>query len=149
MMIKNLIEDIKPDCSTIDIGRTVLDALDRMAENGSSAVLVEKNAVPAGIFTERDLIRCHQRFPDKGLGDIPLSSVMTTALIVAETGDTVDEAMAMMVRAKIRHLPVVDKGRICAMVCLEDLVRRRMGELTQELHYLKDYISTLQDAVHD
>jgi IMP dehydrogenase len=55
----------------------------------------------------------------------------------------------MMIKAKIRHLPVVSWGQIKGMLCLEDLVKKHVGVLTQELHYLKDYISDLQDAAHD
>lgn len=148
MKIKDVING-NAEFGTVDSNRTVGDALERMTANDTSAVLVMEKKIPVGIFTERDLVRCHTKFPEKPIREIRVDSVMTSSMIVAELEDTVEEAMAMMIRAKIRHLPVVDKDRVCALVCLEDLVGRHVGALSKELHYLKDYISTLQDAIHD
>lgn len=149
MFIKNLIADINPGFSSIDKDQSVRDALSTMAKDGSSAVLVMDKTIPQGIFTERDLVRCHTEFEGQGLEEIKVDAVMTSSLIVSEPEDRIDEAMAMMTKARIRHLPVIEGGTVTCVVSLEDLVRRHVGELTRELHYLKDYISTLQDAVHD
>jgi IMP dehydrogenase len=75
--------------------------------------------------------------------------MMSQKLIVAEPEDTIEEAMGMMMTARIRHLPVVCEGRVQGLLCLEDLVKNHIKTLTRELHYLKDYISDLQDAAHD
>jgi signal-transduction protein with cAMP-binding, CBS, and nucleotidyltransferase domain len=149
MKLKELINSLESSVVQIKLERTVEDAVNLMANKKKSAVLVMEGDTPRGIFTERDLVRCHTFFPDKPLCMVPLDSVMTSSLVVAELQETLEDAMAMMIRANIRHLPVVEKGRVCAMLGLEDLVRRHVGALTKELHYLKDYISTLQDAVHD
>jgi IMP dehydrogenase len=111
--------------------------------------MVMADEMPAGIFTERDLIRCRILFPDKQTDQVTIDKVMTSKLIVAEPQDSVDAAMAMMIKARIRHLPVVGDKKIIALVALEDLVKAHVGALTQELHYLKDYITDLQDAAHD
>ena len=83
------------------------------------------------------------------MNEILIKDVMTSKLIVAEPGDTVEDAMGMMIKAKIRHLPVVSDGQIKGMLTLEDLVKKHVSVLNKELHYLKDYISDLQDAAHD
>ena len=57
--------------------------------------------------------------------------------------------MAMMIKADIRHLPVVEDRRIVSMLTISDLVKHHVGELTAELHYLQEYITDLQDAVQD
>ena len=134
---------------TVDRSRTVADAMALMSAADVSALIVTDTDRPAGIFTERDLVRCHFHFPDRPLSAVPLVSVMTEKLIVAEPRDSVDDAMAMMLQGKVRHLPVVENKAITGMICLEDLVRAHVGALTRELHYLKDYISDLQDAAHD
>ncbi|HCY88066.1 MAG TPA: CBS domain-containing protein [Desulfobacteraceae bacterium] len=136
-------------CLSLDRTQTVADALALMS--GASAVIVMDAAAnrPAGIFTERDLVRCHTRFPDKPLSHVVLEQVMTENLIVAEPEDSVDDAMAMMMRGRIRHLPVVENQQITGIIALEDLVKAHVGALTRELHYLKDYITDLQDAAHD
>ncbi len=143
--------------SFLSIGQEGLvpDTLKQMADNGVSALVVMDGADGSngpravGIFTERDLVRCYTLFCGRTIDGIKIKDVMTTALIVAEPEDTVETAMAMMIRAKIRHLPVVGDKQIIGMINLEDLVKVHVGALTQELHYLKDYISDLQDAAHD
>jgi IMP dehydrogenase len=74
---------------------------------------------------------------------------MTDKLIVAQPDDLVSSAMAMMIKADIRHLPVVEDRQITAMLTISDLVKHHVGELTAELHYLQEYITDLHDAVQD
>lgn len=149
MKVKNLLKDNAGGFHIIDQDQTVEQAVKLMSGYAVSALVVMTKTASQGIFTERDLVRCHILFPGRDISTIPIREVMTSRLVVAEPEDTIDTAMGMMIKAKIRHLPVVSKGRIKGMICLEDLVKRHVGELTQELHYLKDYISDLQDAAHD
>ncbi len=149
MKIKDLLQDANRSFHTITPDQTVEEALKRMSGYGVSALLVMEKDVFKGIFTERDLVRCHILFPDQKVAGIPVSDVMTSRLFTAVPDDTVDAAMAMMIKANIRHLPVVADGRIQGMVDLTDLVKTHVDALSQELHLLKDYISDLQDAAHD
>jgi signal-transduction protein with cAMP-binding, CBS, and nucleotidyltransferase domain len=146
------VNEILRDCRafhSITQEQTVERALQMMLAYSVSALLVKTKDGLHGIFTERDLVRCHILFPDKAINQIPVKDVMTSQLLVADPEDTIDEAMGMMIQAKIRHLPVVSNGQIDGMLCLEDLVKKHVGHLNQELHYLKDYISDLQDATTD
>jgi len=127
----------------------VEQALRLMSGYNVSALVVMTKGASQGIFTERDLVRCHIIFSDKDIKDILVKEVMTSKLIVAEHDDTIEDAMGMMIKAKIRHLPVVSDGQIKGMLSLEDLVKKHVSVLTKELHYLKDYISDLQDAAYD
>ena len=137
------------DLSFIDRDSTVADAMELMADKGLTAVLIGTCDKTFGIFTSKDLLRCRRDFPARDMLGIRVDEVMTQTLVVAEPKDTVEEAMAMMIKAGIRHLPVVEGRRISSLLGLEDLVRTHVTALTQELHYLKDYISDLQDAAHD
>jgi signal-transduction protein with cAMP-binding, CBS, and nucleotidyltransferase domain len=146
------VNEILRDCRafhSIAQEQTVERALQMMLAYSVSALLVKTKDGLHGIFTERDLVRCHILFPDKAINQIPVKDVMTSQLLVADPEDTIDEAMGMMIQAKIRHLPVISNGQIDGMLCLEDLVKKHVGHLNQELHYLKDYISDLQDATTD
>ena len=148
MKVKEILRDCRAFHS-IAQEQTVEQALQMMLAYSVSALLVKTKDGLHGIFTERDLVRCHILFPDKAINQIPVKDVMTSQLLVADPEDTIDEAMGMMIQAKIRHLPVVSDGQINGMLCLEDLVKKHVGHLNQELHYLKDYISDLQDATND
>ncbi len=149
MKVKDLVKAGSNSFHATEGEETVEQALKKMSAYSVSALVVRTENELCGIFTERDLIRCHILFPEKAIKDIPVKEVMTSRLIVAETEDTIEEAMGMMIKANIRHLPVVSGGRIIGMIGLEDLVKQHVGALTRELHYLKDYISDLQDAAHD
>lgn len=149
MKVKDLLEDCSGSFHTIAQEQTVGQALKLMSGYAVSALVVTTKEAWQGIFTERDLVRTHILFPDKDINKIFVKDVMTSKLIVAEPEDTIDDAMGMMIKAGIRHLPVVGQGQIKGLLCLEDLVKKHVGALTQELHYLKDYISDLQDASHD
>lgn len=149
--VRDILENDAGGFHSLTAGQTVAEAVQQMAGYGVSALVVmdEEKKRPQGIFTERDLVRCHTLFPDKTMDRVAIRDVMTTRLIVAEPGDTVEDAMAMMSQAKIRHLPVVSEKKVVSLIALEDLVKSHVGALTRELHYLKDYISDLQDAAHD
>ncbi|MDA8133921.1 MAG: CBS domain-containing protein [Desulfobacteraceae bacterium] len=149
MKVKDLLTEGDLSFHELRGDETVEEAIKRMSAYSVSALVIRAENELHGIFTERDLIRCHILFPDRAVGEIPVKEVMTSRLIVAEPEDTIEEAMGMMIQARIRHLPVVSAGRITGMLGLEDLVGKHVGALTRELHYLKDYISDLQDAAHD
>lgn len=149
MKVKDLLEDCSRSFHSIEQNQTVEQALKLMSGYNMSALVVMTEDESQGIFTERDLVRCHIIFTDKDINEILIKEVMTSKLIVAEPEDTIEDAMGMMIKAKIRHLPVVSNGKIKGMLCLEDLVKKHVSVLNKELHYLKDYISDLQDAAHD
>ena len=149
MKVKDLLDTCTSSFHTLGEDQTVEQALKLMAGHNVSALVVKGQADARGIFTERDLVRCHLLFPGRQMEFILVREVMTSQLIVTEPEDSINDAMGMMIKASIRHLPVVDKGQIVGMLGLEDLVKNHVGVLTQELHYLKDYISDLQDAIHD
>lgn len=149
MLVKELLQKEKQQIKTLDTQESVDEALKIMSAYHLSAVLIMEGEKIGGIFTERDLLRCHLIYPDTPIKEIPLGKVMSGKLIVAEMEDEVKDAMAMMIKAKIRHLPVISDGEILGILSLEELVKSHVGALTQELHYLQDYVTDLQDAVHD
>ncbi len=149
MLVKELLQKEKQQVKTLDSEESVAEALKIMSAYHLSAVLIMDGEKIGGIFTERDLLRCHLIYPDAPIKEIPLGRVMSEKLIVAELEDEIKDAMAMMIKAKIRHLPVVSDGEILGILSLEELVKSHVGALTQELHYLQDYVTDLQDAVND
>ncbi len=149
MKVKDLLEESAGHFHTIEQDQSVAKALKIMSGYNTSALVVMTQTASQGIFTERDLVRCHIIFPDKDIKDILIKDVMTSKLIVADPGDSIEDAMGMMITAKIRHLPIVEQNKIKGMLSLEDLVKEHVNVLNKELHYLQDYISDLQDAAND
>lgn len=149
MLVKELLAAQPSDLPLIEGEKSVIQVMDLMSQASVTGVLIGSAEKPAGIFTSKDLLRCRKTFPDRDFSGIRVEEVMTKKLVVAAPEDTVEQAMAMMIRAGIRHLPVVENRKIVSLLGLEDLVSTHVVALTQELHYLKDYISDLQDAAHD
>ncbi len=149
MKVKEILEDGTGSFHTIDPEHTVGRALQFLSGFSVSALVVMSDGASQGIFTERDLVRGHLLFPGKDIHKILIKDVMTEKLIVTEPDDTIEDAMGMMIKGQIRHLPVVSDGQVIGMLSLTDLVKKHVTVLTRELHYLKDYISDLQDAAHD
>ncbi len=149
MRVKDVMKQTSRMVHTIPVEKTAEDAIVQMTEQQTSALIVMDGQTPVGIFTERDVLRCHVAWRGRLFREMPLKEAMVGKLIVAQPDDLVSSAMAMMIQADIRHLPVVEDRRISAMLTISDLVKHHVGELTAELHYLQEYITDLQDAVQD
>ena len=149
MRVRDAIAQKRRPIYTIAAEQSAEDAIVQMTECQTSAIIVMDGDRPVGIFTERDVLRCHVAWRHRRFREMPLAEAMTGQLIVARPDDLVSSAMAMMIKADIRHLPVVEDGRIAAMLTISDLVKHHVGELTAELHYLQEYITDLHDAVQD
>ena len=149
MRVKDVMKQKHRLVHTISVQRTAEDAIVQMTDSQTSALIVMAGETPVGIFTERDVLRCHVAWRHRLFREMPLSEAMTPKLIVAQPEDLASSAMAMMIKADIRHLPVVENQQIAVMLTISDLVKHHVGELTAELHYLQEYISDLQDAVQD
>jgi CBS domain-containing protein len=146
MEVKELLEEKGRQVYTVGGEVSVDDAIKQMSQKRISALIVVADEQPEGIFTERDVVRCYLKFPGKPFTEVTVREVMTDRLIVAELTDGIRDAVAMMIQTDIRHLPVVQEGRVVGMLSLRDLVHQLVGSLTTELHYLQDYITDLQDA---
>lgn len=149
MRVQDVMKQARRIVHTIPVHQTAEDAIVQMTEEGASALIIMDGQTPVGIFTERDVLRCHVAWRGRLFREMPLKEAMVGKLIVAKPDDLVSSAMAMMIQADIRHLPVVEDRRISAMLTISDLVKHHVGELTAELHYLQEYITDLQDAVQD
>ena len=126
---------------TIEPERTVEEAVAQLVEHNIGSLIVLEAGRPAGIVTERDVLRCCAA----GLGDSAgkrVSEIMTSDLIVGEAGDSVDYVMGIMTKNRIRHLPIVDADqRILGMVSIGDVVESQLHETKYENRHLRKYIS--------
>ncbi len=105
-----------------------------------SVVILDRAKEVVGIITERDIFRLTYEHEGK-IMDIPVSAVMTTDLIVAVPSDTLDYLKALITENRIRHLPVMDDGRLAGIVSIGDIIREEITEASVENRYLKDYIT--------
>jgi CBS domain-containing protein len=71
----------------------------------------------------------------------PVSEIMTTLVATCTPNDSVDSLSALMTKNRVRHVPVVDDGRLAGIVSIGDVVKTRMEELEAEQKHLQDYIT--------
>ncbi|KAF0146253.1 MAG: hypothetical protein FD156_280 [Nitrospirae bacterium] len=140
MKIRDLIRDKGLEFIAVDSNATVDIAINKMVDRNIGAILVMEDGKLAGLFTERDVLRC---WATKGENfcRIPIKEVMTKDLVIAEPDDEVNYAMTIMINKRIRHLPVIEKGKIISVVSIRDMVKAQVSNLQAEVHYLKDYIT--------
>jgi CBS domain-containing protein len=141
MKVKQLLESKGKNVVSIEVDRSVEDALREMGSKKISALMVTDQARSIGIFTERDVVKCYLMFEGKSFNNITLKDAMTTNLVVAQMDDELNDIMAVMVEKNIRHLPVVEGGNVIGMLSIRDVIQTQVGKLTSEIHYLKDYIT--------
>ena len=149
MRVENLLAQKNREIVSIKSSATVEDAIDALTQKGVSALIVVENDQPVGIFAERDVLRCHLQNREVPFSEIHIKTAMSDQLIVAESQDEISAAMAMMIKADIRHLPVIKNKVLIGMLTISDLVEHQIGSLTAELHYLQDYITDLHEAELD
>ncbi|MCG3200658.1 MAG: hypothetical protein NFCOHLIN_00518 [Gammaproteobacteria bacterium] len=125
---------------TIDPHRTLSDAVDRMlALRVSSLLILDESGRIAGIITEHDIIRTLKLLPD-AWKSTRVDEAMTCDLFTANSEDELGEVIAAMTVRHIRHLPVVDGGRIAGVLSIRDLIRAAMEELARHNEMMRRYI---------
>ncbi len=142
MEIGKLIEGrAKSDIVSCSIDSSVREAVAVLASRRIGAVPVMDGDKVAGIFSERDVI---YRLAEEGDACLarPLSEVMTAPAITVERSSVVLNALALMTRRRIRHLPVVDGEEMCGFISIGDLVKARLDEIEHEAEAMREYIQT-------
>lgn len=120
---------------------TVGEAVRVMNEFRIGAVLVmDAGGRLVGIFTERDVL---SRVVGRGVDPktTQVQAVMTMKLVTGTLTTTVEDAMAVFLERRIRHLPVIDHGKIAGMISIGDINRCLLEENRQEARHLRDYIN--------
>jgi CBS domain-containing protein len=118
---------------------TVFDAIQLMAEKNIGAVVIVEAGRPVGIFTERDYARnvflMGKASPTTRVGDI-----MVTRVVFAKPDSTIEQCMAVMSDKRVRHLPVLDNGRLAGIVSIGDLVKGVIADQQFVIEQLEHYI---------
>jgi CBS domain-containing protein len=119
---------------------SVATLLDLLAEHRIGAVVVSADGGVDGIVSERDVVRA-LRTAGAALLDAPISTVMTSDVVVTGPGDTVEDMMRLMTDRRIRHVPVVTQdGRLGGIISIGDVVKSRIDELEADRDQLIGYI---------
>ncbi|RXE55175.1 signal transduction protein [Methanoculleus taiwanensis] len=120
--------------TTIDVGETVADAARAMCRDEVGSCIVLKDNLPIGIITEED-INCKVVAQDKKPSSAHISEIMSTPLITIGADKLVADAAYIMVKHRVRRLPVVENQTVIGMVTVRDIltVANEMNELMADL----------------
>ncbi len=129
----------KPDVYSIGPDATVLDALRLMDGKNVGALLVMKGPEIVGIFSERDYAR-KVVLRGRSSRDTAVRDVMTGDVFVISPETSAGECMVHMTERRVRHLPVVESGRVVGVISIGDVVRAVIEDLRFSVEQLEKYI---------
>ncbi len=140
MRLKEVLESKKGEPVTVPTTATVADAIHAMNDHRVGSVMVPyADGAPAGIFTERDVLRlCAEGRTD--FANMSIRPCMTCDITTGKPGDTVSETLATMTAKRFRHMPVVEDGKLVGVVSIGDLVKAKLEETAIEAKALREYI---------
>jgi len=145
MRISDVLRSKGSNVATVTETTTVIGLLAELATHNIGAMVVvgqdgvgSSNVV--GIVSERDVVRqLHEHGAD--LLRLRVSDIMSSVVVTCSPDDAVDDLSASMTNNRVRHVPVLDDGRLAGIVSIGDVVKNRMEELQSEHEHLQAYIT--------
>jgi CBS domain-containing protein len=119
---------------------TVYDAIALMAERGVGALLVMDGEQLVGIVSERDYAR-KVILQDRSSRDTPVSTIMSEDIVSVRPDQSIEGCMALMTEKRIRHLPVLQEGRVIGILSIGDLVKFIIADRENLIEQLEGYIT--------
>jgi len=139
-ILNHVLETKGHEVHTIDPDASVFDALKLMAEHNIGSLVVVDDGDLVGIITERRYAR-EVALKGRTSPETTIREIMTTKIICARPDQSVEQCMAMMTVMGVRHLPVLEEGRLVGIVSIGDLVKSVVGDQKFIIEELENYIS--------
>jgi CBS domain-containing protein len=121
-------------------GTSVFDALQLMAGKNIGALMVVDGERLAGVFSERDYAR-KVILKGKTSHQLAVSEVMTTSVVSVRPDQTIIDCMELMTNMHVRHLPVLDAGRLVGVISIGDVVKSIISDQKEMIDHLEGYIT--------
>jgi CBS domain-containing protein len=141
MLIAHVLRDKGAVVYTVRAEQTLEDAARILNEKkvGALVVIAEDGAI-SGVMSERDIVREIAQNGGKSLSDT-VATMMSRDVVTAEPTETVDEGLGRMTERRVRHLPVMEGGRLIGVVSIGDLVKHRIAAVEAEAAAMQAYIA--------
>ena len=136
-MIQNILERKGANVITIGAADTVQLAADRMRGHGIAALVVKNGDAIKGVISERDIVQAVSRHGN-GAPSLAALNIMSQATIRVAPDDSLKRAMKLMTNNHVRHLLVIDDGKLVGIVSIGDIVKQRVEDLETETNVLRD-----------
>ena len=141
MRVADLLRSKGSQVATVPPRVSVTGLLEDLARHNVGAMVVaDETGDVIGIVSERDVVRrLHERGAE--LLAVPVEEIMTTQVVTCTPNDGVDSLAAIMTERRIRHMPVIDDGRLVGIVSIGDVVKSRIQQLESDREQLESYIA--------
>jgi len=140
MRIADVLRNKGASVATITPETSVAGLLTELSVHNIGAMVVVSPDGVIGIVSERDVVRALQ---ERGADLLrqPVSEIMTTFVATCTPNDSVDSLSVLMTNKRVRHIPVMENGRLTGIVSIGDVVKTRMEELEATQEQLQAYIT--------
>ena len=131
----------KPEVGVVTISpdAVVRELIAKLAEHNVGALIVSSDGESVeGIVSERDVVR--HLHHDGTVINNTVRAIMTDVVETCEPGTTIDDLMEIMTNRRIRHVPVVENGKLVGIVSIGDVVKHKMSQLQFERDQLDSYV---------
>jgi CBS domain-containing protein len=138
--VKQLLARKGHEVWAIDVEEPVLEAIQLMADKHVGALPVTRNGELVGVISERDYAR-KVILLGRSSAETPVWQIMSSPVVTVGPHEDVRQCMELMTHKRIRHLPVVDEGRMVGVISIGDLVRAVIEDQEQTIEQLERFIS--------
>lgn len=145
--VRNILQSKNNVTISVRPDSTVFEALELMVDKNVGALLVIEDDNFVGIFTERDYAR-KVILKGKASKETLIREIMTEQLVTVSLDNTIEDCMRLMTKKYIRHLPVVEEGKLVGIISIGDVVRFMIEEQRFIIENLELYITGDQRHVH-
>ena len=137
--VADVLEAKGRDVWSIEPMASVYDAMKLMADRGVGALMVLERGKLVGIISERDYAR-KVILEGRSSRTTQVREIMTAHVLYAQPEESIEECMAVMTDKRIRHLPVMDEGKLVGVISIGDLVKSIISEQKFMIEQLERYI---------
>ena len=137
--VRHLLDRKGRELFSIGPDEPVLEAVRLMSERHVGALLVMRGGELVGIVSERDYAR-KVVLLGRSSSDTSVSQIMSTPVVTVAPESSVEECMRLMTARRIRHLPVLERGRTIGVISIGDLVKAVIDEQQHTIEQLESYI---------
>jgi CBS domain-containing protein len=125
------------EVASINPSATLATVAQRLRLEGIGALVVLDQGNLAGIVSERDVVHAFAAHRAEA-SEIKVADVMTRSIITCRPEDSLTRVLGLMTRHRVRHLPVLEGGRLAGLISIGDAVKHRLDELELEAAVLRD-----------
>lgn len=140
MKAKDILSEKGSRVVTIHMENLLVDVMSLFFANRiGSLVVVDKNDRILGIVAPNDVLKAVHK-NQNNISTMMVSEVMTEDVIAGSLEDDVEKLMAIMTENRIRHIPIIEEGKLAGLVSIGDAVKALLTVQDVEINYLKEFI---------